>query len=97
MTTIPPWSGRRVTVALRRVKTLGRRAGAPCVICEQPINYDLTYPHPQSCSVQHLVSRSIRPDLTWDPSNYGPAHLDCNKADGDGTSRLDLGMTSEDW
>ena len=94
---VPTWGGRRAQAALRRVKADGERDASPCVICAQPINYKLAYPHPQSCSVQHVQSRSLRPDLTWDPKNWGPAHLDCNKADGDGTASLDLGATSQDW
>ena len=31
-----------------------------------------------ACSVQHKIPRSVRPDLTWDPSNWAPAHLLCN-------------------
>ena len=94
---VPPWSGRRAQAALDRVRHDGQAAATPCAICDQPIDYRLRYPHPQSCSVQHLVARSVRPDLTWDPTNWGPAHLDCNKAAGDGTSDLNLGLTSDDW
>ena len=90
------WGGRRASQALRRVKHAGQRAGSPCVICGQPINYPLSYPHPQSCSVQHVQARSLRPDLTWDPQNWRPAHLDCNQADGDGAATLGLGVVS-DW
>ena len=90
------WEGRRRANALRRVKSIGRRLGSPCVICRQSIDYSLEYPHPQSCSVQHLLSRKLRPDLTWVPSNHGPAHLDCNKSDGDGTAAsYDLGVAQE--
>lgn len=95
---IPPWSGRRRADALRRVKAQGRAANAACVICEQPIDYDLEYPHPQSCSVQHLKSRLLFPLLTWDPSNWAPAHLDCNKSQGaKDMAATSLGVTSEEW
>ncbi|GAB2767877.1 hypothetical protein [Sinomonas soli] len=93
---IPPWSGRRRQDALVRVKAEGRRANAACCICDQSIDYSLEYPHPQSCSVQHVMSRKQFPELTWEPSNWKPAHLDCNK--GAGIQREEsLGLVSEDW
>lgn len=52
-----------------------------CVICLQPIDYDLVYPNPGSCSVQHLKSRKRFPELTWARSNWAPAHLRCNQAE----------------
>lgn len=90
--TIPPWEGRRRAEALERVKAEGRRTDAPCWICHLPIDYSLVYPHPQSCSVQHKRSRKRFPELTWVPSNWAPAHLDCNRAAN--TDRLppDLGL-----
>ncbi|QYC54987.1 HNH endonuclease [Arthrobacter phage Popper] len=93
---IPSWSGRRRVEALLWVKAEGRRRSSPCVICKQSIDYSLESPHPQSCSVQHLKSRSIYPHLTWERSNWAPAHLDCNKAAGV-TEDLGMGVTSEDW
>jgi 5-methylcytosine-specific restriction endonuclease McrA len=93
---IPPWSGRRAQDALRRVKAEGRRNNAPCCICDQGIDYSLAYPHPQSCSVQHMRSRKQFPELTWDPSNWAPAHLDCNKAAGV-VVEAGMGLMSEDW
>ncbi|WP_373886493.1 HNH endonuclease [Sinomonas sp. ASV322] len=93
---VPPWSGRRRQEALATVKAKGRRAKSPCCICDQGIDYSLEYPHPQSCSVQHIKSRKRYPGLTWDPSNWAPAHLDCNK--GAGLEPLQgLGLTSNDW
>jgi 5-methylcytosine-specific restriction endonuclease McrA len=92
---IAPWSGRRKVEATARVRAEGRRFGAPCVICGQEIDYSLDPrdQDPQSCSVQHVLSRSTHPHLTWDPSNWAPAHLLCNKAAG--TARPDdLGLTS---
>lgn len=93
---IPEWSGRRRADALVRVKAAGRRAKTACCICDMVIDYSLEYPDPQSCSVQHVKSRRDYPLLTWDPSNWKPAHLSCNKAEGVG-ARLGLGVMSEDW
>ncbi len=92
----PPWSGRRASDALIKVKASGRRQRAPCCICGQGIDYALEYPHPQSCSVQHIKSRKVYPHLTWEPSNWAPAHLDCNKAAGS-KEPTGMGMMSQDW
>jgi len=89
---IAPWTGRARARALARVKAQGARHRTPCVICHQPIDYSLEYPHPDSCSVQHIIARKVRPDLTWDPSNWGPGHLVCNQAAGP-RPVLDLGIT----
>ena len=91
----PPWSGRRAKNALIRVKEQGRRDKAPCCICGQPIDYSLEYPHPQTCSVQHVRSQKMYPHLRWDPSNWKPSHLDCNKSAGY-TADTGMGVTSED-
>jgi len=93
---IPEWSGRRRAEALARVKAEGQRSGTPCCICRQGIEYSLEYPHPQSCSVQHVKSRKLYPHLTWDPSNWSPAHSDCNKSAG-AEQALDLGVMSQEW
>lgn len=93
---IPAWSGRRRAEALAKVKAAGRKDNSACCICQQGIEYSLEYPHPQSCSVQHLKSRKTFPHLTWDPNNWKPAHLQCNKVAGLNED-LGIGATSEDW
>lgn len=89
------WGGRRANQALAHVRALGERHATSCIICGGAIDYRLRYPDPMSCSVQHILSRHHRPDLTWDPTNWAPAHLGCNREAGDGTSNpYDLGLTS---
>lgn len=90
---IPEWGGRRKQKATELVRRRGEAAGLPCCICEQPINYALRYPHPDSCSVQHLRSQRDFPHLRWEPSNWAPAHLYCNTSLGVG-SPADLGVMS---
>jgi 5-methylcytosine-specific restriction endonuclease McrA len=104
---VPAWSGRAKVDATRRVNALGRghvdgagrRAPLPCVICGQPIDYDLSADHPDGCTVQHLKPRSTHPHLTWDPSNWAPAHRVCNISDGPRgrTAKASLGLVSSDW
>ncbi|WP_309132650.1 HNH endonuclease [Brevibacterium sp.] len=89
----PAWSGRRVTEALEFVKRLGRKLKQPCSLCGQPINYDLEYPDPDSCSVQHVKPQSLFPLSRWDPNNWAPSHLQCNQSAGTADS-LGLGVTS---
>ena len=91
----PPWSGRRAKNALVYVKAQGQKLDSACCICSQTIDYSLEYPHPQSCSVQHVKSRKLYPHLTWEKSNWAPSHLDCNKAAGF-TEGSGMGATSED-
>lgn len=93
---IPAWAGRRRQQALEDVRRWygphGRLAGdgneqtgAPCVICEQRIDYSFRETD-DSLSVQHVKSRRDYPELTWEPANWRPAHLQCNKAAGAGDS-----------
>ncbi|MGU3409126.1 hypothetical protein ACLBWP_03380 [Microbacterium sp. M1A1_1b] len=89
---IPPWSGRRRAEALDQVKALGRRLNLPCCLCQQPIDYDLRGTE-DSCSVQHIRSRKRYPQLTWDPSNWAPAHLGCNKSAGADNGVGGLGLS----
>lgn len=94
---IPDWNGRRATNALQLIRTIGARNNLPCWICHGPIDYTLRYPHRRSCTVQHIIARSIRPDLTWNPANWSQAHLQCNQdyGDGGGVNPYDLGPTSD--
>jgi len=92
---IKPWTGPAVTEALAYVKAKGRANNEPCCICSLPIDYDLNYPDPSSCSVQHIKPRSHYPMLTWDRNNWEAAHLSCNRAAGN-RDVVSLGITS-DW
>ncbi len=98
--TIPPWTGRRRADALTFTRRRGARLHLPCSICGQPIDYTLRYPDPRSCSVQHIKSRFLHPELTWDADNWAPAHLDCNQSAGDGTNAAtngQLGLITPLW
>lgn len=95
--TAPDWGGRRAAEALRLVKAKGRKAKTPCCICGQPIDYSIPSSEPEGCSVQHVRSRKLFPELTWLPSNWAPAHLACNKSAGTGEHNHGPGVTSQDW
>lgn len=89
----PEWGGRRKQKATELVRRLGESKGLPCCICRQRIDYRLRYPHPGSCSVEHVKSQSLFPQLRWEPSNWAPAHLLCNTGLGAGDP-TDLGVMS---
>lgn len=92
----PKWEGRRAQEARSTVKRIGAHRNQPCCICNQPIDYTLPSTDPDGCSVQHLKPRKLFPHLTWDPNNWAPAHLTCNKSAG-ATIQAPLGITSRAW
>lgn len=94
---VPHWSGRRAAAALRQVKARGRRLNLPCCLCGQPIDYSIPSTEESGCTVQHVRSRKHFPHLTWDPSNWAPAHRGCNSSDGAGENLREQGVTSTDW
>lgn len=93
MSDIPEWAGARAQTALDTIRRYGEGGNLPCVICQMPIDYSLRKPHKQAVTVQHIKPRSTHPHLTWEPSNWGPAHADCNSSAGNGPA-LGLGVTS---
>lgn len=58
-----------------------------CWICHQP----------GADSVDHVLSRSRYPDLTWDEANMRPAHRDCNSSKGARANTRDIGSRSRRW
>lgn len=59
------WSGGHVRKARAYCQAVH---GWTCWIC----GHDIT--DPDDYSVDHVLERSVRPDLTFDPSNWRPAH-----------------------
>ncbi len=60
-----PWAGRRASDAKRQCQTL---YGWTCWLCGHLIE------DPDDYTVDHVVERSVDPSLTWEPSNWRPAH-----------------------
>ena len=69
----------------------------PCWLCGQPINYQATYPEPDSFTVDHIKSWINHPELRQDPSNLASAHARCNQSKGKGEAPVSLGTFSEEW
>lgn len=91
--TIAPWEGRRAQQALEQVRRQHAPRRTPCVLCGQRIDYTRKG-KADSLTVQHIKSRRDFPNLTWEPSNWAPAHKTCNLAAGAGGNTTDIGLTS---
>lgn len=93
---VPAWAGWRMQRTVAEQKRQHAHRNSPCILCGQPIDYAADIDDPMRFSVEHIIARAIRPDLTWDPSNMGPAHMRCNK--GRGMRQLaPPGTTSREW
>ena len=74
-----------------------RRAGAPCWICGQPIDYRAPSGTPDAWEPDHVLPVASRPDLAFDPGNIRPSHCSCNRARGKKANCNDLGTPSRAW
>lgn len=72
--------------------------GAPCWICNQPIDYRLPDGHDDAWSPDHVYPVADYPEHAEDPANIRPSHLACNRARGRGESVTSpLGAPSRQW
>lgn len=95
--TVPPWSGARMMKVVAEQKRIHAHRNSPCFLCGQSIDYRALPDDLHRFSVEHIIPRSIRPDLTWEPSNWAPAHMDCNKRKGNRDAPPPLGKPSRNW
>lgn len=82
--------------AIATVRNRHAPLNTPCCICGQPIDYTLPGTDDLGMSVEHIKARSTHPHLTWDPGNWAPAHLGCNRAKGN-RSPVEIGAASRAW
>lgn len=95
-------SGRRWVEATAPFRQACAEAGAPCWLCDQPIDYSLHRNHRLSFTVDHVVAlwtgRNVDP---FDPRGWRPAHRSCNSSrgasDGNRLRRPAVDRTSRDW
>lgn len=81
-----------------KLKAEVRARRGNCCRCGMPIDYDLTWPDPDSFSVDHFpYSKTKHPEYAEDPGNLAAAHLKCNQEAGDRPPRPSLGVMSEEW
>lgn len=73
MTTTAEWSGRKVAEARTLVATW---LPARCGRCGKTVTTT------QAWVIGHKVARSLRPDLTWDVTNWQPEHRACSDRTG---------------
>lgn len=71
--------------------------GAPCWLCNQPIDYRLSHPHPECWSLDHAKTVKEAPELIMDVANWRASHLDCNQRRGTDEPFIDLGEPSRMW
>ena len=70
------------------------RAGAPCALCNEPIDLNIKYPDPSSFVVDHVLPTSRGGDDHGD-HQLRPAHKQCNeiRSNGpDGTVAVNSGV-----
>lgn len=63
------------------VAQVRREEGRTCWLCPDPIDLTLSYPHPRSFSVDHVIPLE-QGGAPLDRTNVRAAHLDCNKRRG---------------
>ena len=93
---IKPWSGPEVGKARKQVAQRGYANNTPCCICGQPIDYRLPPTDPNGMTIQHVKPRATHPHLTWDKTNWAPAHAQCNQAAGT-KIQTGLGTRTPKW
>lgn len=76
-----------VRAAYLRTLTPDENNEVECGICHKPVNMSVV-------TVDHIIPRSKRPDLEYEPSNFQPAHYKCNKEKG---STVEEGIEYESY
>ncbi len=66
----------------RRLQARVFRTEAVCGLCHEPVDQTLSWPHPMSRSVDHIISIKVAPHLALERTNVQLAHLKCNAAKG---------------
>ena len=94
---IPEWTGRRRREVTADFKTKCQAAGAPCWLCEQPIDYHAPHGTTNAFELDHFYPRADYPELTWEETNFRAAHCGCNRARGKRDAPTAIGPTTINW
>lgn len=75
-----------------------KAAGAVCVHCKQPINYQVKPSSTDdSYEPDHRIDVATHPELALIPENVQPSHRRCNRARGKKAGLNNLGRRTRDW
>ena len=75
-----------------------KAAGARCVHCGQPIDYDAKPSSTDdSYEPDHRIDVARHPELAFVPENVQPSHKRCNRARGNRAGINQLGRRTRDW
>lgn len=91
------WGGRRAVAETADYKAECAAEDARCWLCLQPIDYAAPAGSPDAFELDHYYPRAEFPELTWERSNYRPAHSSCNRSRGKRDAPIALGPTTIDW
>lgn len=91
------WSTRRGREARAAYRAECEERNAPCWLCGQPIDYGAISGTPNAFELDHRLPRADYPELTFEPSNFAPAHSSCNRARGKKDVPLPLGPLTAAW
>lgn len=94
---IPEWTGRLRRKTTAAYKKRCQEIGARCWLCEQPIDYTAPPGTTNAFELDHFYPRADYPELTWEETNFRPAHASCNRARGKRDAPTALGPTTIDW
>jgi 5-methylcytosine-specific restriction endonuclease McrA len=75
-------SGYRWRQLRARFRSQCHAAHARCWLCGGPIDWDAAPNTPASFEVDHALPRSTHPELAWEPANFRPSHVSCNRSRG---------------
>lgn len=92
-----PRSHRRYRTWRVAVRRHHATLGEPCVLCGDPVDYSLAYPHPASWSLEHDEKLDRGGHVM--PDNPKAAHLRCQSVQGGRyvTGKRKLGISARDW
>ena len=82
----------------KRFRALCEKAGVPCHLCGQEIDYSLEDGRDEhSFECDHFYPVETHPELAEDPANFRASHKSCNGSRGSKDVKPVLGVPSEAW
>lgn len=84
--------------ARRRFRAACEKAGVPCHLCGDRIDYALPDgKDPNAFECDHFYPVSTHPNLAYDPANFRASHMNCNRSRGSADVVQVLGVPSREW